>query len=163
INAYGYVPLSRGIGIGYLRRKHAGGWQVRVADGKGGYWFKVFANADDYEPANGQDVLDFFSAQDRARAIARGTDGSPGNAPASVREGVAAYKRELKATGRRVGNATRVEYHLNDTPAFAAKTISLTTSRDFRDFRDLLVEKNLRPASVDRTMTALGAAMEQAA
>lgn len=45
INAYDYTQLAPGISLGYCRRKGAGRWQVRVADGKGSYWFKAFALA----------------------------------------------------------------------------------------------------------------------
>ena len=43
---------------------------MRVADGHGGNWTKGFVVADDYENA---DVLTFWEAQDRARALARGS------------------------------------------------------------------------------------------
>src|SRR5262249_42726451 len=67
-----FVNLAPGIGLGYRRCKGAGRWIVRCSNGSGGYSQKVFAIADDFEDANGDGVLTFWQAQERARAIARG-------------------------------------------------------------------------------------------
>ena len=39
--------------------------------GKGGNWLKQFASADDFEEANGGSVLEFWTAQGKARELAR--------------------------------------------------------------------------------------------
>jgi hypothetical protein len=66
-----WITISPGTGLGYRRNNGAGTWSVRGANGRGSSRVRVFAVADDVENANGRDTLDFWSAQDRARAIRR--------------------------------------------------------------------------------------------
>src|SRR5262245_34596911 len=70
------AKIGPGIRLGYRRRATAGSWNVIAADGKGSNWLKVFADADDYEEANGKTVLDFWQAQDMARRMARAGKGN---------------------------------------------------------------------------------------
>src|SRR5262245_54727887 len=76
---HNFTSIAPGIALAYRRNQGAGTWVVRVADGHGGNWTKGFAVADDHEPANGDSVCDFWQAQDKARALARGNvdDGRP--------------------------------------------------------------------------------------
>jgi hypothetical protein len=55
----------------------AGTWIVRGAEGKGTNWTKAFATADDFDDADGETVLNFWQAQDRARTLVRNIK-SPG-------------------------------------------------------------------------------------
>src|SRR6516165_4194949 len=81
---YGFIQVSPGIGIGYRRCvRGSGRWIMEVADGHGGRWQKAFAVADDFEEADGEHVLEFWTASERARTLARGKD-SPGHKPATV-------------------------------------------------------------------------------
>ena len=57
------------------RRRAAPGACI-AADGKGGSWMKGFADADDHEDANGETIMDFWQAQERARVLARGEGGN---------------------------------------------------------------------------------------
>src|SRR5215831_19018544 len=66
-----FVKLEPGIGLGYRRNKTAGTWVARVADGRGGNWTQALGVADDFQDADGSNVLDFWQAQDRARMVAR--------------------------------------------------------------------------------------------
>jgi len=68
-----FTTIAPGIALAYHRNQGAGTWVVRVADGHGGNWTKGLAVADDYENADGSNVLTFWEAQDRARALARGS------------------------------------------------------------------------------------------
>jgi hypothetical protein len=67
-----FIAVAPGVGLGYRRNKTAGSWVVRWADGRGSNWTQAFAVADDFEDANGTDVLSFWQAQDRARTLAGG-------------------------------------------------------------------------------------------
>jgi integrase len=108
---------------------------------------KGFAVADDYEETNGNSVLTYWMAQDRARAIARAGEG-PGDRPATVAEAVDAYEADLKARGAAVKNATHIRFNLTDT--LAAKPVALLTSKELRAWRNSLVKGGMKPASADR-------------
>jgi integrase len=157
-----FVKIAPGVGLGYRRNRTAGTWTVRVADGAGGNWIKAIGSADDFEDADGKDVLDFWQAQDRARAVARaGSDNGDGDArPATVALALDRYEADLKTRGGHVGNVTRVRVHLSD--ALASKRVALLASRDLRSWRDEL-SKKLAPATVNRTANALRAALNLAA
>ena len=73
-----WLVIAPGIAVGYRRNAGAGSWSVRAADGKGGNWIKGFAIADDHEDADGANVLTFWQACDKAKALARGGDADTG-------------------------------------------------------------------------------------
>ena len=58
---------------------------------------KGFALADDFEDADAKNVLTFYQAQDAAKKLARGEDGSADNAPITVDGALTDYKRDLEA------------------------------------------------------------------
>src|ERR1700733_9430650 len=68
-----FLTVAEGIGTGYRRNaRGAGNWVARLADGKGGYALKNIGIADDYEDADGRNVLDWWQAVDAARRLKRG-------------------------------------------------------------------------------------------
>jgi len=150
---HAFTTIAPGIALGYRRNQGAGTWVVRVADGHGGNWTKGFAIADDHEDADGNHVLDFWQAQDKARALARGS--SDDGRPCTVTEALDAYAADLRARGGQVSNAFRVRRHL--PPTLAAKAVALLTSRELQRLRDGLAHK-IKPASVNRLMKGLKAA-----
>jgi integrase len=155
-----FVVLAPGIAVGFRRNQGAGVWIVRCTDGHGGVWTKRFAIADDHEEANGDSVLSYWEAQDRARSIARGSERG-GDKPATVGDALDAYEADLLARGARTANATRVRFNLPDT--LAAKTVALLSLRELRSWRDGLVKNGMTPATADRTAGALKAALSLAA
>jgi integrase len=159
-----FVAIAPGVGLGYRRNKTAGSWVVRAADGKGGNWTQAFAAADDYEDANGTDVLTFWQAQDRARVLARGARDANEDSgkPFTVAQIIDRYETDLRMRGGDVYNARRVRVHLPE--ALARKTVSLlVASQEFRHWRDGLVRKGLAPSTVNRTCAAFQAALELSA
>jgi hypothetical protein len=159
-----FVAIAPGVGLGYRRNKTAGSWVVRAADGKGGNWTQAFAVADDFEDANGTDVLTFWQAQDRARALARGgrdADEDSGK-PVTVAQIIDRYETDLRIRGGDVYNARRVRVHLPEM--LARKTVALlVVPQEFRHWRDGLVRKGLAPSTVNRTCAAFQAALELSA
>jgi hypothetical protein len=136
------VRVAPGVRLGYRRNASAGTWSVIAADGKSGNWVKKFGYADDHEEANGEQVLTFWEAQERARKLARGgknaEEDDPGR-PVIVREALAAYQADLIARGGDVHNVARVRGHLPNT--LAGRTVALLTARELRRFRDNLLAK----------------------
>jgi integrase len=157
---HAFTTIAPGIALAYRRNQGAGTWVVRVADGRGSSWQKAFGIADDHEDADGEHVLDFWQAQDRARALARGKDADAGR-PGTVAEAIDDYARNLKARGAGATNATRVLAHIS--PTLLAKPVALLTARELRRWRDDLIDRGLKPPTVSRTAKALAAALSLAA
>jgi len=128
---------------------------VRAADGKGGNWTKGFAIADDHEEANGAGVLTFWQAQDKAKALARGS--AETGRPVTVIEAIDAYAAHLAARGGLAGNVSRVRHHL--PAALAAKPVALLTARELEHWRNSLAVK---PATINRIAHVLKAAFNHA-
>jgi integrase len=157
-----FVKIGPRIGLGYRRNQTAGTWVVRVADGKGGNWTKAIGVADDFDNSDDNTILDFWEAQDKARAIGRaGRNGAAESAtPVTVREVLDRYEADLKTRGGDIGNVPRVRTHL--TEPLACDAIALLTARDLRIWRDGIAKK-LAPATVNRTCAAFKAALNLAA
>jgi integrase len=156
---YGLTRLAPGIHLGYRRTTSAGTWVLRAAhaaDGSGGEWQERVGIADDYETADGEHVLDYWQAADKARAMARGS-----TAPLTVGEAVAAYATDLKARGGSIANAGRIRKHL--TPTLAAKLVGALTARELSAWRDRLLADGMKPATVVRLCKATKAALNLAA
>jgi len=156
------VRVAPGVRLGYRRKATAGSWSVIAADGKGGNWLKGFAIADDYEPANGDTVLDFWQAQARARLLARGEQGDKANeqAPITVATALDHYAADLKIRGGDVANVARVRGHL--PVALRNKAVALLTARELKRWRDGL-KKSVSVGSINRICNGLRAAFNLAA
>jgi hypothetical protein len=112
------VRVAPGVRLGCRRNEGTGTWSVIAADGKGGNWVKKFGLADDREEANGEQVLTFWQAQERARKLARGgrnADDEDEGRPVTLREALDAYQADLIARGGDVHNVARVRGHLSNT------------------------------------------------
>jgi integrase len=119
----------------------------------------VIALADDHESANGDSVLNFWQAQDRAKEIVRGPAG--GSRPLTVGEALEHYKQDLKGRGGGLQNVLRVIGTLPDS--LAAKSVALLTARELRHWRDSEIERGIKASSADRNARALKACLNQAA
>ena len=150
--------ISAGISLGYRRTTGAGTWVLRAADGAGGSWTKRIAAADDFEPANGDAVLTYAEALDRAREMARG---GSGGRPSTVAQALDSYESDLRARGGLPGNASRVRRNL--PASLLAKSVAALSGREIRTWRDSLLSRGMAPASVDRNLIGLKAALNLAA
>jgi integrase len=153
-----WIAVAPGISLGYRRNAGPGAWNVRAADGKGGNWIKSFGIADDQEDANGTNVLTFWQAADKAKALARGTDADAGR-PATVREAIADYETDLAVRGASTENATRLN---RLPPSLLSKPVSMLTVKELRDWRNGLT-KSIKASSANRLCKALKAALNLAA
>jgi integrase len=149
------VAVRPAVRLAYYRRKlGAGTWSKMVGNSS-----QAFATADDFEEANGDTILTYHQAVDRARQLARGGEGDGGRL-ATVAEALDGYAADLKARGGHSGNATRVRVNLPD--ALARKSVVLLSAKELRQWRDGLLA-HMRPSSVNRTANALKAALNLAA
>lgn len=152
--------LARGLSLLYRRNRTNGTWVVKASDGHGAYWTRRIADADDFAEADGKAVLTFFQAQDTARRLARGDNGSGDNAPISVDGALAAYEADLTARSSNPYNAQWPRVHL--TPVLLAKPVIVLTSNELQKWRDGLLSK-MAPSTVNRLCGCLCAALELAA
>ncbi|MBH5397910.1 hypothetical protein HZZ13_08905 [Bradyrhizobium sp. CNPSo 4010] len=130
-----FMNTAPGISLGYRRLELAGSWCVRAADGAGNSWLRgIDAIADDYEDANGDTVLTFEQAIERAKERARGlqTDvkADHSKAPLTVDDAVNLYEDDLKARGGGVRNATDIRIHVK--PGMLATEVQALTSKELR-------------------------------
>jgi hypothetical protein len=150
--------IAAGIRLAYRRNaKIAGTWSVL---GAGGGWLRKLAVADDLEPADGHNILDYWQAIERARELARTKDADSGK-PVTVDAALTDYAADLAARGSRAYNAERARIHLSK--ALAGKTVALLTARELSRWRDGMLTKGLAPASVGRITRMLQAALTLAA
>jgi integrase len=154
-----WLRLGPGLSLGYRRNAGAGTWSLRAADGRGGEWLKKFADADDFEPADGKRVLTYGQAIDSARELVRGDVPNP-SAPPTVKAALASYGDDLKARGANPYNA---RWPLKYLPAaLMSKPVTLIDAQEWRKWRDSLIT-DLTPAGVNRVIGAVCAACNLAA
>ena len=134
---YSGPSLARGISLMYRRNKTNGTWVLKVSDGHGAYWTKGFALADDFEDADATNVLTFHQAQDAAKKLARGGDGSAGCAPTTVDGALIAYKTDLTSRNANPYNAEWPRVHL--TSALLSKPVALLAATELKKWRDGLL------------------------
>jgi hypothetical protein len=124
-----FVRIGLGISIGYRRNQTAGTWVLRVADGRGGARTAAVGFADDHDDADGQKCLDYWQAQDRAKAAARRINGVPGSQPPTVRAAAETYLLWLTAKNPRTAADTRGRLEKHFLPTFGVCLVgSLTKS-----------------------------------
>jgi integrase len=150
--------LGPGLSLGYRRNDHAGSWSIRAADGAGGEWLKRIGTADDYEAANGKDVLSYEHAVAEARRLYRGKHDTDPSKPVTLDEALTRYAADLQARSARPANVGMARYHL--TPNLLSKPLALITAGELKAWRDSVVAKGLAPSSVNRVRNALRACLE---
>jgi integrase len=155
--------LGPGLSLGYRRNDHAGSWSIRAADGAGGEWLKRIGTADDYEQANGGDVLSYEQAIAEARRLYRGKDDTEQDSskPVTLDEALIRYEADLAARSSRPYNAKWARHHL--TPSLLSKPLALITADTLKVWRNGLVAKGLAPSTVNRVRNNIRAALELSA
>jgi integrase len=151
--------LARGVSLMYRRNKTNGTWVLKASDGHGSYWTKRIADADDYAEDDGKTVLTFYQAQDAAKKLARGEDGST-DTPITVDGALKDYKRDLISRNANPYNAEHPRLHL--TSVLLSKPVALLTATELKKWRDSLLTK-MAPATINRLCRCVCAALELAA
>jgi hypothetical protein len=159
-----FTEIRKGLALGYRRNQGPGTWIVRGAKGNGKNWMQKFAVADDSETANGDTVMTYDQARERAIALARGAvpSSSDHKRPITVEGAIKNYETDLLARGQSKQNATSIRFHLKDTPLFT-KSVALLEKSELTDVRNGLVASGMKPSSADRVGKSFKAAMNLAA
>jgi integrase len=156
---YSGPSLARGVALLYRRNKTNGSWVLKASDGHGAYWTKAIAEADDHDESNGKTILNFFEAQDQAKKLARGDDGSTGTAPITVDSALKDYRRDLISRNANPYNADWPRLHL--TSVLLSKPVALLAAPELNKWRDGLLGA-MAPATINRLCGCLCAALELA-
>jgi integrase len=156
---YSGPSLARGIALMYRRNKTNGTWVLKASNGGGAYWTKGFALADDFEDSDGKNVLTFYEAQDVAKKLARGEDGTDA-APLTVDAALTDYKRDLEARQANAYNSRWPRLHL--TGVLLSKPVQLLTATELRKWRDSLLG-TMAASTINRLGRCVCAALELAA
>jgi hypothetical protein len=154
-----YETIIRGVQLGYRRNSTAGTWGVRDTR-NGADWTERLGTADDYDEADGKNILTYWQAQDLARERAR--VGKATN-DLTIKARVERYRTDLETRGHDPANAARVLSHLEGTKLANKLQTAASLSKDLSEWRGQLAAKGLKPATIDRTTRALKAALNLAA
>ena len=156
---YSGPSLARGIALMYRRNKTNGTWVLKASDGHGAYWTKGFALADDFEDADEKNVLTFYQAQDQAKKLARGEDGSAESTLITVDGALTDYKTDLTARSANPYNAEWPRVHL--TSMLLSKPVAMLAATELKKWRDGLLG-TMAPSTINRLCGCLCAALELA-
>jgi site-specific recombinase XerD len=158
------VSLGRGLALGYRRPvKGAGSWVVIGSDGAGGQWTETFARADDLEGSDGTAVLTYVEARRQAEELARGKGNAivASSRPVTIDEALTAYATDLAARGGNVGNARHVRFHF--PKALLPELLSRVTVKQLADWRRGLLQRGMKPATLNRMLKSVHACCNLAA
>jgi len=149
------VRVARGVALGYRRTADSfGTWNVIVADGAGNEQLRKFGDADDREQANGRTILSFDQAMTQARSLARGDDEAEQNQSVlTVEAALGLYKTDLIARHARPYNADWPLFHLGSV--LLRKPVAMVTSEELTAWRNELVKKGVKAATVNRILKCL--------
>jgi hypothetical protein len=165
---YWYI-IQPGLAIGYRRRDGAGTWVAR-STAKGNCWEIGLGTADDdgqeRVEANGVGVLTYKQARDAAVAEWNKRRGEPvaGQEPVTVGEAIEAYRQDLVARQKNPRNAEAALAAVREVAAYMlTKPVGRLDKKELRTLRNNLQNGKRGPASVNRIIMGLKAALTGAA
>ncbi len=141
-----FVTIGEGLALAYRRTERGyGTWQARFWDGSK-YHYRNLGAADDYQDANGADVITFYQAQDAARELinAAKRQGGMVTTSATVAEAASHYMAWYK-DNRRAYRETDHSVRVHILPALGTKIVHDLTATHIRAWLDKLAS---RPARV---------------
>jgi integrase len=125
-----YKVIGSGLHIGYRKGKRVGKWVVRRYLEDGQYAVETIATADDYEDADGVEVLDYWQAQDEARKLAARPRRR--NGAYKVKDAVADYLTMLE--GRASYQDTKYRLDAYALPALGATRVDKLSAEELRQW-----------------------------
>lgn len=142
-----WKQIGKGLALGYRRTTEGyGSWCVRLLTPEGKYPIVVIGRADDYQDANGADILDFFQAQAKCRehfeqkaAEWRGEV----DKPVTVADAAARYLAWFK-DHRKSYFETESAVNVHILPHFGDKLLAELTTPEIRAWLDALASSPAR-------------------
>jgi integrase len=133
------MSIGRGLSVGYRRNRTAGTWVFRQSDGRGGFQTKAIGSADDFDEANGEDILDFWQAQDKIKSLAR-PDGVRKVSPLTVSEAFDRYIPKLRAKNARTAKDTEGRVKKHFFPEFRSRRVVDLTQTEISNWHASLTK-----------------------
>jgi integrase len=133
-----YVPIGKGLHLGYRKGKSEGRWVVRLYEAEGRtYVVETIGTADDAHDADGTRYLDFWQAQARAREKLAASHAGERSGPYLVREACDDYLADyLRRSGKDETNArSRLD---RIKTALGSIEVAKLTVRDVRNWHSAL-------------------------
>lgn len=141
-----WKSVGKGLALGYRRTsKGYGTWSARLLLPSGKYVLRALGNADDFQAANGADVLTFFQAQDKARALADQAKSDAGivTKPVTVAEAAERYLAWYREH-RRAVRTTEKAINAHILPALGARPVHALTTVELRTWLEKLASQPAR-------------------
>jgi len=128
-----YKAIGQGLHLGYRKGKVGGRWVVRLYVGDQNYRVETVAEADDMLDADGKTVLDFWQAQETARAIHRQMSGDDGKVAGlyAVKDAIDDYLHWMEGN-RKSAKDARYRAEALVLPVLGDKDIAKLTADDIR-------------------------------
>ncbi len=140
-----WTPADEGVSLGYRRGKTKSVWYVRTYQGGGKYKQRPIGLADDYQDADGEQILTYFQAQDRAKQRAR--HAREENRPLLSRSGytvadaVEAYLDHYRTeSGKQTKEVERV-FNRDILPALGTRPVESLTRQELINWRNGLIRQ----------------------
>ena len=142
-----WLNIGEGVALGYRRGPQGGSWYCRVYEGDGKYRQDLIAGADDHIDANGESVMTFYQAQERARALAKQHERRRGIGVAADATVKQAAERSLEWFREHRKSVKETEHTVNAhiVPAFGDVKLSALTTPKLRTWLEALATQ---PAKV---------------
>ena len=140
-----FVSVQRGLALGYRRARStgAGSWQARAWDGNE-YRYENLGVADDYSDADGQKVLTFLEAHDRARNFFANPSRSRGKL--TVRDAAEHYLEWFRVARKSIAE-TENAIRAHVLPAFGETKVCDLSADTIRKWHHKLSTKPARKRS----------------
>jgi hypothetical protein len=131
-----YKAIGAGLHIGYRKGKAAGRWVARLYLGGQDYRVETMADADDRHDPNGTTIIDFWQAQERARALySRFADPSETvKGPYTVKNAMDDYAQWLDTNQKSAADA-RYRASAFILPKLGSKEAATLTAKDIRSWQ----------------------------
>ena len=133
-----YRAIGRGLHLGYRKGKTGGVWVIRRYVGGQSYNENTVAQADDSEDANGNEILDFWQAQEMARAMRPG----PQRGAYTVKDAVRDYLTHLDGRASQYDAKKRLEAYA--IPTFGDVAIASISADDLRAWHHGIAKQGAR-------------------
>lgn len=141
-----WLNIAEGVALGYRRGPQGGSWYCRVYEGAGKYRQDYIAGADDHIDANGETVLTFYQAQERARQLARQREKQRGigiKADATVKQAAERYLDWFRQHRKAVRETEHV-INAHILPALGDKKLDALTTPQLRSWLEGLAAQRAK-------------------